>query len=109
MIDVSGMALGRAASGAALALRGKKEANFLPNRLPAVRVEIKNYDQIKISEKKMSQKFYKRFSGYPSGLKKESLADLYKKDPQEVFLNAVRGMLPKNKLQKQFLKNIMFS
>ncbi|MEK7599153.1 MAG: uL13 family ribosomal protein [Patescibacteria group bacterium] len=109
IIDVGGMVLGRAASMAASALRAKSRPDFMPNRAPAFKVEIKNYDLIKISDKKMDQKIYKRYSGYPSGLKKIKLADVYKKNPKDVFLRAVKGMLPKNKLQKIILKNIIFA
>lgn len=109
IIDVGGFALGRAASMVASVLRAKSQPDFAPNRAPTFKVEIKNYDRIKISDKKMDQKIYKRYSGYPSGLKKIKLVDVYRKNPQDLFLRAVKGMLPKNKLQKIILKNLIFA
>ena len=109
IIDLRGMSLGRAASAAASALRGKHLADFAPNKSAKVTVELKNVASLQINDKKAEQKLYKRYSGYPSGLKKIKLAELYKKDPQKVFLHALKGMLAKNKLRRDFLKNVVFS
>ncbi|MEK7567044.1 MAG: 50S ribosomal protein L13 [Patescibacteria group bacterium] len=109
VMDLKGASLGRAASAVAVILRGKDRADFAPNRGPGTKVEIKNLNQLKIEEKKAEQKKYKRYSGYPSGLKETKLADLYKKNPREVFIKAVRGMLPNNKLRRDFIKNIIFT
>ena len=108
-VDLKGASLGRAASAVATALRGKDMPDFSPNRGANIKVEIKNLDQLKIEEKKAEQKKYKRYSGYPSGLKETKLADLYKKNPKEVFVKAVKGMLPNNKLRRDFIKNIIFN
>lgn len=109
IIDLKGMSLGRAASAAALVLRGKHRADFSPNKAPRIVVEIKNVGELKIDEKKAEQKSYKRYSGYPGGLKEIKLGELYEKYPQKVFLRALKGMLAKNKLRKEFLKNVVFS
>lgn len=109
VIDLKGMSLGRAASRAAVILRGKNRPDFAPNRSSGTIIEIKNLDQLKIEEKKAEQKFYKHYSGYPSGLKETKLAELYKKNPKEVFVRAVRGMLARNRLRKELIKNIVFS
>lgn len=108
VIDAENKIFGRIASEAALALRGKREANFIPNRVPDVKVKIINLDKIKISEKKIKQKKYKRYSGYPGGLKIISLEKiLEKKGIGYVFKKAVMGMLPKNKLQKRIIQNLI--
>jgi len=110
IIDAKDKILGRVASEAVLVLRGKKEANFVPNRVFDVKVKIINLDKIKISEKKIKQKNYKRYSGYPGGLKIISLEKmLEKKGIEYVFKKAVMGMLPKNKLQKKIMKNLIIS
>lgn len=108
IVDLKGASLGRAASAVASALRGKNSPDFASNRVPDIKVEIKNLDQLKIEEKKAGQKKYKRYSGYPSGLKETTLDALYKKNPREVFVKAVKGMLPNNKLRGGFIKNIIF-
>lgn len=108
-IDLEGASLGRAATRVALILRGKTRADFAPNKAPELTLEIKNCDKLKIGEKKMEQKKYKHYSGYPSGLKLTKLDELYRKNPREVFLKAVKGMLPRNRLRKNILKNIVWS
>lgn len=110
VIDAKNKILGRIASEAAFALRGKKEVNFIPNRIPDVKVKIINLDKIKISEKKIKQKKYKRYSGYPGGLKIISLEKiLEKKGIGYVFKKAVMGMLQKNKLRNKIIKNLVIS
>ncbi|MBI4691884.1 MAG: 50S ribosomal protein L13 [Candidatus Terrybacteria bacterium] len=110
IIDAKDKILGRIASEAALVLRGKKEANFTPNRVPDVKVKIINLAQIKIPEKKLKQKKYKRYSGYPGGLEIISFEKMMeKKGIEYVFKKAVMGMLPKNKLQKKIIKNLVIS
>lgn len=108
VIDLEGKSLGRSASAAALALRGKHRADFSGNKPAKIIVEIKNVEGLKIGEK-TAAKTYKRYSGYPSGLKETKFNELYKKDPQKVFLHALKGMLAKNKSRKEFLKNVVFS
>ncbi|MCH7883275.1 uL13 family ribosomal protein [Patescibacteria group bacterium] len=108
-VDVRDISLGRAASKAAFLLRGKDRPDFAYHRAPLIIIEIKNYDKVKIGTKKMAQKVYIRYTGYPSGLRKTKLSDLYKKDSKMVFRKAVWGMLPKNKLRKVFIKNLVFS
>lgn len=108
IVDVRDISLGRAASKAAFLLRGKDRPDFAYHRTLPITVEVKNYDKLKIGTKKMAQKIYIRYTGYPSGLRKTKLSDLYKKDSKMVFRKAVWGMLPKNKLRKVFIKNLTF-
>ena len=108
-IDLEGVSLGRAATRVASILRGKTRADFAPNKVPQLTLELKNCDKLKIDEKKKEQKKYKRYSGYPSGLKLTKLGELYRKNPKEVFLKAVMGMLPRNRLRKITIKNIIWS
>lgn len=107
-IDVRGKSLGRAASEVAFNLRGKGRPDFVPHKVLPVKVKVKNVAQIKVTGKKMQNKKYKRFSGYPSGLKEIPMEKVFNKSPQEVFKKAVRGMLPNNKLRKDYLKNLSF-
>lgn len=108
-VDLEGRTLGRAASEVALILRGKKRADFAPNRAPALTLEIKNWNKLKFNEKKLGSKIYKRYSGYPSGLKLTELGELYRQNPKAVFLKAVKGMLARNRLRKNIIKNIVWA
>lgn len=107
-IDAKNKPLGRMASEAAAILRGKKEVDFANNRAPDVKVNVVNVDKLVITGRKMEAKIYKKYSGYPGGLKYSSLEEtLRKKGYPYVFKKAVWGMLPKNKLQKQIIKNLI--
>jgi len=105
-IDAAGKILGRMATEAAVLLRGKNTASWLPYITPENRVIIFNTDKIKVTGKKMEQKFYRHHTGYPGGLKEESLADLLGRDSREVIKLAVYGMLPRNKTRDVIIKNL---
>lgn len=105
-IDAAGKILGRMATEAAVLLRGKNTASWLPYITPENRVIIFNTDKIKVTGKKMEQKFYRHHTGYPGGLKEESLAKLLERDSREVIKLAVYGMLPRNKTRDVIIKNL---
>jgi len=107
ILDVEGKSLGRAASEAAVILRGKGDPHFAPNIVPDIKLKILNVSQLNIRESKKEGKFYKRYSGYPSGLKETRMKEVWEKDSREVFKRAVWGMLPKNKLRSRFIKNLV--
>jgi len=109
-IDAKNKSLGRVASEAAKALRGKNEADFKDNVAPDIKVMVSNVNDLKITGLKMDQKIYKRYSGYPGGLKEMVMSKVVeKKGKAYIFEKAVKGMLPKNKLQKQMMKNLIIS
>ena len=105
-IDAAGKILGRLAVEAAVFLRGRNEAKYLPYLEPKNQVTVFNTDKIKVTGKKMKQKIYYRHSSYPGGLKEESLEKLFARDSREVLKRAVYGMLPKNKLRDKIIKNL---
>ena len=107
VLDVKGKSIGRAASQAAVLLRGKNRADFEPRIRPGHKVKILNVRELAIHPAKFRTKIYTRYSGYPSGLRKTSLAELFKKNPGEVFRKAVWGMLPKNRSRKHIIKNLV--
>lgn len=110
IIDAKGKAIGRIASQAASILIGKNKTNFVKNKIVGENVEIINVKDVKISEKKMLQKEYKFYSGYPGGLKEISLKKLTeKKGMKEAVRKAVWGMLPKNKLRAKMIKKLTIS
>lgn len=106
-IDAKGKRLGRIASEAAKILMGKDRVTYARNRAPEVSVTITNVSKLLIAEKKRSTKKYVRFSGYPGGIKFEALEDLAKRRGYgEVVRNAVKGMLPGNKLRPGMMKRL---
>jgi len=106
IIDAKNKSLGRIATEAAKKLMEKTNASYLPNVTPKTRVKIVNLSSAKINEKKLEQKIYKSHSGYPGNLKYTPLKKFMEKNPKMAFKRIVKGMLPKNKLQKKILKNL---
>lgn len=109
-IDAKGKKLGRIASEAAVLLMGKNDPNFQKNQVAANKVVIVNASEAAISEKKKGEKIYKRFSGYPGGLKERTMSHVIdKKGYSELFTKAIYGMLPANKLRAKMMKNLTVS
>ncbi len=107
-IDAKGMKLGRVASEAARLLMGKDNTDFVRNSAPSVVVEIANAKAIDLSEKKLGTKEYVHYSGFPGGLRTETLDQaLTKKGIREVLRKTIFGMLPKNKLRSVMIKNLI--
>lgn len=106
LIDAEGKVLGRLASPIAKILRGKHRPTFTPHLDTGDGVIVINAEKIVVTGKKMKQKRYTRYSGYPSGLKEMRLEDLMKKKPTEVLIHAVRGMLPHNRLGRAMIKKL---
>ena len=106
-IDATNQPIGRIASQAAHYLLGKHEVTFTKNNVANVKVTIENASKASISEKKKGEKEYAKYSGYPGGLRFETLNDVIeKKGIEEVYMRAVKRMLPSNKLRKDTLKNL---
>ncbi len=98
--------MGRLATEAAVLLRGKNKPGFRPYQVSGDKVIIINAAKIKVTGKKLTDKRYYRHSGYLGNLKFETMGEIMRKNPAEVLWRAIRGMLPKNKLQDKFLKNL---
>lgn len=107
-VDAKGRTLGRVATEAAMALLGKKSVHFVKNKVLPVSVTIVNAKKLLvIGEKKLDQKTYQRYTGYPGGLKEFTLKDLIeKKGVADVLRRAVDGMIPRNKLRKERMKRL---
>ncbi|HJN62776.1 MAG TPA: 50S ribosomal protein L13 [Candidatus Paceibacterota bacterium] len=106
-IDAKGKKLGRLASEIATLLMGKNSLDFEKHKVADVKVVVSGASGLDISAKKMEDKRYKSFSGYPSGLKVKSAKEIVKVHGYgELIRNAVKGMLPGNKLRSRLLKNI---
>ena len=104
--DAKGKILGRLATKVAIALRGKDKPTFTPHLDTGDGVIVINASKIAVSGKKLKEKTYTRYSGYPGGLKTKTLEDVLKKDPRKVVLHAVKGMLPKNTLGRNIIKRL---
>lgn len=105
-IDLKNKVLGRVATDVANLLRGKNKPNFDYNKLMGDKVIVFNAKSIYLSGQKMEQKKYYRHSGYLGNLKTINVKDQLANKPELVFTHAVKGMLPKNRLRKEWLKNL---
>ncbi len=106
-IDAKGKSLGRVASQAAALLMGKNLVEFTRHKSPIVHVTITNASKIKITEKKLDETKYLKYSGYQGGLKIESLTSLSaRRGFAEGVKRAVKGMIPNNKLRPEILKSL---
>jgi len=106
LIDASGIVLGRLATTVAKLLIGKSKTNYVPYLDGGDHVVIINAEKVKITGKKLEQKFYHRYSGYPGGMKSISMKDQMAKHPTRVVEDAVTGMLPKSKLGRAMAKKL---
>lgn len=109
-LDAENKKIGRIATQASVYLMGKNLPDFKRNMAPKVKVEIKNTSKAEIDSKKMEQKTYSRYSGYPGGLRQPKMKEVVaKKGYSELFREAVSGMLPKNKLRAIMMKNLIIT
>jgi len=101
VVDADGAVLGRLASEVAQILRGKHKPNFTPFLKTGDFVIVVNASKVCLTGNKETAKVYWRHSGYPGGLRKESVREVRAKYPERLVQRAVAGMLPKNKLGRQ--------
>jgi len=106
VIDATNIPLGRLASEIAQTLRGKNKPTFAPHFDGGDFVIVVNADKVHVSGAKETQKIYYRHSGYPGGLRAETLASVREKHPERLIESAVRGMLPKNRLGRQMIRKM---
>ncbi len=106
IVDVEDKILGRIATGISQLLMGKSKPYFVSNLDCGDHVVIINAAKIAVSGKKSKQKIYMKFSGYPSGLKKKTYAQVLIENPTRIIREAVSGMLPQNKLRDSMLKRL---
>jgi large subunit ribosomal protein L13 len=106
VVDAEEQTLGRLAARIAPILRGKHKPTYTPHLDCGDFVIVINAEKVRVTGRKLDQKFYYRYSGYPGGLKSISLRDQLAKHPERVIEAAVRGMLPKNSLGRQMFKKL---
>ena len=106
IIDAQDKILGRISTGIADLLRGKGKVEFVPYMDCGDHVVVINAKSILLTGNKMQEKAYYHYSGYPGGMKSETVKDLITRHPEKIIISAVKGMLPKTKLQNEWLKRL---
>ena len=106
VVDADGAVLGRLASEVAVLLRGKHKPIWAPHLDVGDHVVVVNAAKLDVNPRKAAQKRYYRHSGYPGGIREESLERLLARDPERVVRLAVRGMLPKGPLGRQMIAKL---
>ncbi|MDQ8040021.1 MAG: 50S ribosomal protein L13 [Rickettsiella sp.] len=106
LIDATGKTLGRLATKVARILRGKHKPEFTPHVDTGDYIVVINAEKITVTGKKITDKKYEHYTGYPGGLKTISFDKLQKKFPSRIIEKAVKGMLPKNPLGYAMIRKL---
>ena len=106
VVDGTNQTVGRMCSRIAAILRGKNKASYTPHVDTGDYIIVINAEKVVLTGKKMDQKFYDHFTGYPGGLKEELASNLIKRRPEVLIERAVKGMLPKNRLGRKMFKKL---
>jgi large subunit ribosomal protein L13 len=106
VVDATGETLGRLASRIAPVLEGKHKPTYTPSMDSGDHVIVLNASHISVTKNKLETKIYARHSGFPQGFKEETLGHLLERRPEEVIRRAVKGMLPRNRLEVQQLRKL---
>jgi large subunit ribosomal protein L13 len=106
IVDANGMILGRLASRIAQVLRGKTKTNWAPHMDCGDFIVVVNADKFRLTGRKPQQKRYIHYTLYPGGLKSTSIGKILENKPEYVLREAVRGMLPHNRLGRKMLKKL---
>lgn len=110
VIDATNRMLGRVASEAAHALLGKRSVHFSKNQALPVTVTINNASKMHLPSRRIKGKIYTHYTGYPGGLYSMSMEEMIaKKGIAEVIKKTVDGMIPRNKLRKPRMKNLIIN
>ena len=106
IVDADGQILGRLASEVAQIIRGKKKPFFTPHMDMGDFVVIINAEKVKVTGNKEKDKTYFRHSGYPGGVTQINLRKVRQVFPEKIITNAVKGMLPHNRLGRKLLTHL---
>jgi len=107
VVNADGQVLGRLATRVATLLRGKYRAEFAPFVDFGDHVIVLNAAKVRWTGRKLEQKVYRHYTGYPGGLKEVGARKLSETRPDQVIREAVLGMLPKNKLRKRMVARLL--
>ncbi len=106
LVDAQGRTLGRIAAQVASLLRGKQNPRFTPFLATGEHVIVINAAKLKVTGRKMEDKQYHHFTGYPGGLKTRQMQTRFAAQPDAVLRDAIVGMLPKTTLGKHLARNL---
>ena len=106
IVDATNVPVGRLCTKIAQVLRGKHKTTYTPHVDCGDNVIVINAEKVRLTGNKWNDKKYLRYSGYPGGLKSRTAAEQVEKKPYFIVENAVRGMLPKNRLGRQMFKKL---
>tara|TARA_B100000497_G_C7695701_1_gene424772 strand:- start:2842 stop:3285 length:444 start_codon:yes stop_codon:yes gene_type:complete len=106
IVDATNVPLGRLCTKIANVLRGKHKPSYTPHIDDGDNIIVINAEKVRLTGNKWNDKEYLRYSGYPGGLKSRTAAEQLEKKPFFIVENAVRGMLPKNRLGRQMFKKL---
>lgn len=106
VLDAEGWALGRLASQAAVVLMGKNSPDYTPHTDHRDGVIVVNAEKIRLTGKKLENKMYRHFSGYPGGLKEMTARQYMETRPDRLVRDAIVGMLPKTRMGDRLAKRI---
>ena len=106
VIDATDLALGRLASRIALVLRGKTKPGFTPHVDCGDNVIVVNCEKVALKGKKMTDRVYTRYTGYPGGQRFTTPKEILATRPAELIRRSVRGMLPKTRLGDKLINNL---
>ncbi len=106
IVDATGQRLGTLAVRIARALSGKHKPTWTPHIDDGDHVIVINAEQVELSGKKWDAKIYRRHSGFPGGLKEQTAREVHDKHPERLIEEAVRGMLPTNKMRDVQLRRL---
>ncbi len=106
LVDAENQVVGRLASRIALVLMGKHRPEYTPHVDTGDFVVVVNAEKVRLTGRKMEQKAYYHYSGYPGGLKERKVKDVLESKPKDVLHLAVRRMLPKTRLGKQMIRKL---
>ena len=106
LVDAEGLTLGRLATEVASRLRGKHKPSFTPFLDTGDHIIVVNAEKVVLTGRKLSDKYYRRYSGYPGGLKETPAWEMIEKHPERLIESAVKGMLPKGPLGRQMARKL---
>ena len=106
LLDASNKTLGRLSAKISSILMGKNKAQYTPHNDLGDYIVVINAEKVKVTGNKDIQKKYYMHSGYPGGLKSSTFSEIIEKNPEDIILKAVKGMLPKNKLSNSMISKL---
>lgn len=106
LVDAADQPVGRLAAAVAMRLRGKHKVDYAPHIDAGDFVVVVNAAKVRLTGNKENQKLYRRYTGYPSGLREETARQVRAKHPERIVEHAVWGMLPRNRLGRRLIKRL---